>query len=178
MGMVTRWIAGKRSGWIQSDSGKSVFVYYKDVMGARQDLNIGERVSFQVGWNAKAMKRKAEMVRPLNETAPPLPTSEEKTGKVTLWNEEKNFGFIQHNDGSVFVHNTDLVEVKRLFEGQQVRFEITINPALNKQKAVNVTLISESEDEEGTAQIEKFDDAPEIGPATRPITRGQRFTPY
>jgi len=178
-GMVTRWIAGKRSGWIQGDNGESVFVYYKDVLGTRQDLKIGERVTYQIGWNAKALKKKAEMVQPLLAEIPEIDTTPNMTGKVTLWNDEKKFGFITHKEGSVFVHNSDLIGVTELKIGQEVEFGITINPVLNKQKAVKVSIITDNSSINNPPESRPPGELaePAIGPSLRP-EHSKRFAPY
>jgi len=149
VGTVNRWFLDKRSGWIRGDDGINLFVHYTDVLGTRQDLQEGERVSYYLGWNQKLQKQKAELVKPLVEK--PLPPQQVTTspleGKVTRWDEAKNFGFIAYNTGSVFVHYSDLIGRERLSVGQHVSFEIVVNAACGKHKAVRVSVLEEIESE-------------------------------
>jgi len=150
VGTVNRWFLDKRSGWIRGDDGINLFVHYTDVLGTRQDLQEGERVSYYLGWNQKLQKQKAELVKPLVEK--PLPPQQVTTcpleGKVTRWDDMKNFGFIAYNTGSVFVHYSDLIGREKLCVGQRVSFEIVVNAACGKHKAVRVSVLEEEATQE------------------------------
>lgn len=150
VGTVNRWFLDKRSGWIRGDDGINLFVHYTDVLGTRQDLQEGERVSYYLGWNQKLQKQKAELVKPLVEK--PLPPQQVTTcpleGKVTRWDDTKNFGFIAYNTGSVFVHYSDLIGREKLCVGQHVSFEIVVNAACGKHKAVRVSVVEEQPTQE------------------------------
>lgn len=157
VGTVNRWFLDKRSGWIRGDDGINLFVHYTDVLGTRQDLQEGERVSYYLGWNQKLQKQKAELVKPLVEK--PLPPQQVTTspleGKVTRWDETKNFGFIAYNTGSVFVHYSDLIGREKLAVGERVSFEIVVNAACGKHKAVRVSVL-----EDETPALEQTLEAP------------------
>ncbi|MDX2465407.1 MAG: cold-shock protein [Porticoccus sp.] len=65
------------------------------------------------------------------------------TGTVKWFNEEKGFGFIEHEGGKdVFVHFSAINGTGRrtLLEGQQVSFEIT--DGQKGPQAENVTVVS------------------------------------
>ena len=77
----------------------------------------------------------------------PLPPQQVTTspleGKVTRWDETKNFGFIAYNTGSVFVHYSDLIGREKLAVGERVSFEIVVNAACGKHKAVRVSVLED-----------------------------------
>jgi len=150
-GMVNRWFKEKKSGWIRGDDGTNLFVHYSDVHGKRQELQTGERVTYFVGWNHKVSKEKAEKVKPLVENpSPPVQiTMMPLEGTVLRWHDDKSFGFIKYDNGSVFVHHTDLIDAERLQAGQKVKFEIIVNAACNKHKAVRVSVINDNFEENG-----------------------------
>ena len=62
-GTVNRWFDDKSSGWIDGDDGDNLFVHANDIVGERSKLVQGERVEYEIGWNHKISKQRAEMVR-------------------------------------------------------------------------------------------------------------------
>ena len=64
-------------------------------------------------------------------------------GTVKMWDSTKGFGFITSDEGDdLFVHSSDLhltVKNKRLFEGQQVKFDIRRD--MKGDKAINVRVV-------------------------------------
>ncbi len=64
-------------------------------------------------------------------------------GTVKIWDSLKGYGFIITDDQQeLFVHGSDLhpaIKAKRLFEGQQVKFDIRRD--LKGDRAVNVRLV-------------------------------------
>jgi CspA family cold shock protein len=65
-----------------------------------------------------------------------------QTGKVKNWDSSRGYGFITTEDEEdLFVHLSDLhisVKNKRLFEGQQVKFDIRRD--MKGDRAINVRL--------------------------------------
>ena len=65
------------------------------------------------------------------------------TGTVKFFNNDKGFGFIAPDEGGadVFVHISELERsgMGTLNEGQQVRFETTMDPKKGKPNAVNIS---------------------------------------
>lgn len=45
-------------------------------------------------------------------------------GKVKFFNDTRGFGFIETDDGDVFVHVSNIVGAQTLSEGQTVEFEV------------------------------------------------------
>ena len=62
-GTVKRWFDDKSSGWIDGDDGENIFVHATDIVGERTKLVQGERVQYEIGWNHRIAKQRAEMVR-------------------------------------------------------------------------------------------------------------------
>lgn len=63
-------------------------------------------------------------------------------GKVKFFNVKKGFGFIAGEDGQdVFVHITGLAEGTKLFEGDEVEFEVEQSD--KGPKAINVQKTSQ-----------------------------------
>ena len=65
------------------------------------------------------------------------------TGKIKMWNEEKGFGFIKPDDGSVdvFFHVTALREGDEIARDKAVSFEVGVDPKSGKSRAVSVDLV-------------------------------------
>ncbi len=66
------------------------------------------------------------------------------TGRVKWFNEQKGYGFIEHEGGKdLFVHHTGISGdgFKNLYEGQTVEFEVEDGD--KGPKAVNVTITGE-----------------------------------
>jgi cold shock protein len=65
------------------------------------------------------------------------------TGKINMWDEEKGFGFIKPDDGSVdvFFHVTALREGDKIARDKAVSFEVGVDPKSGKSRAVSVDLI-------------------------------------
>jgi CspA family cold shock protein len=63
-------------------------------------------------------------------------------GKVKMFNDEKDFGFIKPDDGGidVFFRITALREGDEITVGKAVTFEIGVDPKSGKSKAVSVDL--------------------------------------
>ncbi len=63
-----------------------------------------------------------------------------QSGTVKMWDDSKGFGFITSDeDDDLFVHSSDLhitVKIKRLREGQTVKFDIKRD--MKGDRAVNV----------------------------------------
>jgi CspA family cold shock protein len=64
------------------------------------------------------------------------------TGKIKMFNEDKGFGFIIPDDGSVdvFFHVSALREGDEITQGKVVTFEMGVDPKSGKTKAVSVDL--------------------------------------
>jgi CspA family cold shock protein len=64
------------------------------------------------------------------------------TGKIKMFNEDKGFGFIVPDDGSVdvFFHVSALREGDEITQGKVVTFEMGVDPKSGKTKAVSVDL--------------------------------------
>jgi CspA family cold shock protein len=65
------------------------------------------------------------------------------TGTIKMFNEDKGFGFIKPEDGSVdvFFHVSALREGDEITLGKVVNFEMGVDPKSGKTKAVSVDLI-------------------------------------
>ena len=65
-------------------------------------------------------------------------------GKITTWNLERGFGFIERDDGGadIFVHCRDLSDRSRdhLPVGTRVSFEI-VHERAGKQRAIDVSIL-------------------------------------
>ena len=66
------------------------------------------------------------------------------TGTVKWFNSQKGFGFIQPNDGGtdVFVHISavERAGLSSLAEGQQVSYEVKVDPRRGKSSAENLRI--------------------------------------
>jgi len=62
------------------------------------------------------------------------------TGKVKWFDDAKGYGFIESDEGDVFVHYSTIVTAvpgrRTLYEGQEVEFDVTTGP--KGLKAANV----------------------------------------
>lgn len=64
------------------------------------------------------------------------------TGKVKWFDDAKGYGFIESDEGDVFVHYSSIVSSvpgrKSLYEGQEVEFDVTPGPKGLKAENVRV----------------------------------------
>jgi len=64
------------------------------------------------------------------------------TGRVKWFDDAKGYGFIESDEGDVFVHYSSIVSSvpgrKSLYEGQEVEFDVTPGPKGLKAENVRV----------------------------------------
>lgn len=92
---------------------------------------------------AKTEEPTEEKTQPDEEEQKPAATEGKQTGTVNWFNTDKGFGFISPTDGGedLFVHQSAIFAdgFRCLNEGEEVEFDVEVNPANGKTKAVNVT---------------------------------------
>ena len=69
-------------------------------------------------------------------------TTDNFTGTIKFFNEEKGFGFVQQDngEGDLFIHKSNIADnIVTLNEGDKVSFEVRQSPRTGKPEAFNLS---------------------------------------
>mmetsp|Transcript_65154 Transcript_65154/g.184816 ORF Transcript_65154/g.184816 Transcript_65154/m.184816 type:complete len:174 (-) Transcript_65154:116-637(-) len=62
------------------------------------------------------------------------------TGTIKFFNDDKGFGFIHHEGGSLFMHRTDILDGNP-GDGDDVTYDVSVDDRNGKEKASNITVV-------------------------------------